>query len=392
MNNIKTYNAIAQEGLSILENKNYKMNETDTPDAIMLRSQDLHKETLNPELLAIARAGAGTNNVPVKECTEKGIVVFNTPGANANAVKELILASLLLTVRPILKSINWLKELESDDLEKEAEKHKKQFAGKELEGKVLGVIGLGAIGSMVANDAYRLGMNVIGYDPYVSVETAWNISRRVQRATSLDYVLSQSDFITIHVPLMEATQNMISSQALTIMKNSATLLNFSRKELVDIDALVQALENKELKSYVSDFADKRLISRDDCMTLPHLGASTEEAEINCAISAANTLSRYLETGDIINSVNFPNVEMSLGSPLRFTLIHKNVPNMLGKISTVAAFNEINIENMINKSRNDIAYTMIDVEHIEEAQRDEIIEAFLEIPQMVKVRCIENQNL
>ena len=286
MNNIKTYNAIAQEGLSILENKNYKMNETDTPDAIMLRSQDLHKETLNPELLAIARAGAGTNNVPVKECTEKGIVVFNTPGANANAVKELILASLLLTVRPILKSINWLKELESDDLEKEAEKHKKQFAGQELEGKVLGVIGLGAIGSMVANDAYRLGMNVIGYDPYVSVETAWNISRRVQRATSLDYVLSQSDFITIHVPLMEATQNMISSQALTLMKSTATLLNFSRKELVDIDALIQALENKELKSYVSDFADKRLISRDDCMTLPHLGASTEEAEINCAISAA----------------------------------------------------------------------------------------------------------
>ena len=234
-------------------------------------------------------------------------------------------------------------------------------------------------------------MNVIGYDPYVSVETAWNISRRVQRATSLDYVLSQSDFITIHVPLMEATQNMISSQALTIMKNSATLLNFSRKELVDIDALVQALENKELKSFVSDFADKKLISREDCMTLPHLGASTEEAEVNCAISAANTLSRYLETGDITNSVNFPNVELTLRSPLRFALIHKNVPNMLGKISTVAALNEINIENMINKSRNDIAYTMIDVEHIEEKLRDEIIDNFLAIPHMIKVRCIDNEN-
>ncbi len=391
MNNIKTFNAIAQEGLSILENKHYTLNQGDKPDAIVLRSQDLHAETLNPELLAIARAGAGTNNIPVQDCTEKGIVVFNTPGANANAVKELILASLLLSVRPIIKSVNWLKELESDDLEKEAEKHKKQFAGQELEGKVLGVIGLGAIGSMVANDAYRLGMNVIGYDPYVSVETAWNISRRVQRATSLDYVLSQSDFITIHVPLMEATQNMISSQALTIMKNSATLLNFSRKELVDIDALVQALENKELKSFVSDFADKKLISREDCMTLPHLGASTEEAEVNCAISAANTLSRYLETGDITNSVNFPNVELTLRSPLRFALIHKNVPNMLGKISTVAALNEINIENMINKSRNDIAYTMIDVEHIEEKLRDEIIDNFLAIPHMIKVRCIDNEN-
>lgn len=391
MRYIQTFNAIAVEGIDLLAKKNYRLNETNNPHAIMLRSHSLHNTTFNDNLLAIARAGAGTNNIPVTECTENGIVVFNTPGANANAVKELILAALLLSVRPILQGAKWIQELDSNNPEQEAENHKKNFAGNELEGKTLGIIGLGAIGAMVANDAYRLGMNVIGYDPFVSVETAWNISRRVNRAQDMETVLRECDFITIHVPLNPHTRDLISTTELSKMKDSAVLLNFSRKELVDNDAVIAALDQKLIKSYVCDFADTKILHRDDVLVLPHLGASTEEAEINCAKSAANTLTRFLETGDIINSVNFPTTEMAFTSNQRITLIHQNIPNMLGQISTVAANHKVNIENMINKSRNDYAYTMIDIADTQGATKDAVITALESIKGMIKVRIIETDN-
>lgn len=387
MRDIKVYNKIADEGLKILEKNKFNLNPEGDFEGIILRSEKLHDHVFPNSLLAIARAGAGTNNIPVPKCTEDGIVVFNTPGANANAVKELILMTLLMSVRPVLRARKWLSELESDDPETEAEKHKAQFAGVELEGKTLGVIGLGAIGSMVANDAYRLGMNVIGYDPYVSVETAWNISRRVQRADDIQEIFENCDFITIHVPLLDSTHHLISSRELKAMKSNAVLLNFARKELVDTEAMIEALDNDEIKSYVCDFADNRLIHRDDCIVLPHLGASTTEAEVNCAISAANTLTRFMNTGEIINSVNFPRVELTLRSPVRFTFIHKNVPNMLGQISTVAANHKLNIENMINKSRGDFAYTIVDLQEVPQANQVGIIKDLENIDKMIKVRLI-----
>lgn len=388
MKYIQTYNAIASEGLDLLDKNKFRLNETNNPHAILLRSHSLHNTEFNKNLVAIARAGAGTNNIPIDLCTEQGIVVFNTPGANANAVKELILATLLLSVRPILQGAKWIQELDSSNPEQEAENHKKNFAGYELEGKTLGIIGLGAIGAMVANDAYRLGMNVIGYDPYVSVETAWNISRRVNRAQDLDTVLRECDFITIHVPLNAKTKHLISKNELSKMKKNAVVLNFARKELVDTKAMIDALDENSIQSYVTDFADPSLLHRDDVLVLPHLGASTEEAEINCAKSAAITLSRFLETGDIINSVNFPATELPFGGPNRITLIHKNIPNMLGQISTVAANYKVNIENMINKSRGDHAYTMIDVAAMDNKTKEALISALEKIESMIKVRLID----
>lgn len=391
MTTIKIYNNIAQEGLSLLEKENYDLQAQDNFEGILLRSESLLKHEFPQDLLGIARAGAGTNNIPVQRCTNEGIVVFNTPGANANAVKELILATLLLSVRPVLRARDWILNLDSEDPEGDSEKFKSQFAGVELEGKTLGVIGLGAIGAMVANDAYRLGMNVIGYDPYVSVETAWNISRRVKRADDLQEVFDNCDFITIHVPLLDSTRHLISKKQLTAMKDTAVLLNFARKELVDTDAVINALDEGQIKSYVCDFADARLIHREDCIVLPHLGASTQEAEVNCAISAAKTLSRFLNTGEIVNSVNFPRVELTLRSPMRFTFIHKNIPNMLGQISTVAANHKLNIENMINKSRGDYAYTIVDIQDIPTEQHQHVIDSLSQIDHMIKVRLIENKT-
>lgn len=389
MTNIKIYNKIADEGLDLLKKRGYQLDGEGDYQGILLRSEKLTDHEFPQSLLGIARAGAGTNNIPVERCTEDGIVVFNTPGANANAVKELILMTLLMSVRPVLRARQWITNLKSDDPETEAEKHKAQFAGVELEGKTLGVVGLGAIGSMVANDAYRLGMNVIGYDPYVSVETAWNISRRVKRADDLQEVLESCDFITIHVPLLDSTRHLISTNELKSMKENAVLLNFARKELVDTDSVIEALDNKEIRSYVCDFADNRLIHREDCIVLPHLGASTTEAEVNCAISAANTLNKFLKTGEIVNSVNFPRVEMTLRSPIRFTFIHKNIPNMLGQISTVAANHKLNIENMINKSRGNLAYTIVDIQDIDDTVREAVTRDLSLIPDMIKVRLIDN---
>lgn len=389
---IKTFNAIAPEGLQRLEKEKYAINESDQPQGILLRSQKLHDYAFPESVLGIARAGAGTNNIPVKACTEKGIVVFNTPGANANAVKELVIASLLLSVRPILRGAQWVQTLSGDNVEEQAETQKSQFAGTELEGKKLGIIGLGSIGAMVANDAYRLGMEVVGYDPYVSVDTAWTISRRVKRANDIAEVFSTCDFITVHVPLMENTHHLVGEAELAKMKPTTKLFNFSRKEIVDTDAVLRALKADRLAGYTTDFADEQLLHNEKVLVLPHLGASTEEAEVNCAKMAARTLKKFLEFGTIKRSVNFPTVEMAFHSPYRLTIINRNVPNMLGQISSIIAESGINIDNMLNRGREDFAYTLADVASEDEALLNQLADKLRENENIVRVRVIKNQEV
>lgn len=389
---IKTFNAIATEGLQRLEKEKYAINESDQPQGILLRSQKLHDYAFPESVLGIARAGAGTNNIPVKACTEKGIVVFNTPGANANAVKELVIASLLLSVRPILRGAQWVQTLSGDNVEEQAEAQKSQFAGTELEGKKLGIIGLGSIGAMVANDAYRLGMEVVGYDPYVSVDTAWTISRRVKRANDIAEVFSTCDFITVHVPLMENTHHLVGEAELAKMKPTTKLFNFSRKEIVDTDAVLRALKADRLAGYTTDFADEQLLHNEKVLVLPHLGASTEEAEVNCAKMAARTLKKFLEFGTIKRSVNFPTVEMAFHSPYRLTIINRNVPNMLGQISSIIAESGINIDNMLNRGREDFAYTLADVASEDEALLNQLADKLRENENIVRVRVIKNQEV
>lgn len=389
---IKTFNAIAPEGLQRLEKEKYAINESDQPQGILLRSQKLHDYAFPESVLGIARAGAGTNNIPVKACTEKGIVVFNTPGANANAVKELVIASLLLSVRPILRGAQWVQTLSGDNVEEQAEAQKSQFAGTELEGKKLGIIGLGSIGAMVANDAYRLGMEVVGYDPYVSVDTAWTISRRVKRANDIVEVFSTCDFITVHVPLMENTHHLVGEAELAKMKPTTKLFNFSRKEIVNTDAVLRALKADRLAGYTTDFADEQLLHNEKVLVLPHLGASTEEAEVNCAKMAARTLKKFLEFGTIKRSVNFPTVEMAFHSPYRLTIINRNVPNMLGQISSIIAESGINIDNMLNRGREDFAYTLADVASEDEALLNQLADKLRENENIVRVRVIKNQEV
>ena len=389
---IKTFNAIAPEGLQRLEKEKYAINESDQPQGILLRSQKLHDYAFPESVLGIARAGAGTNNIPVKACTEKGIVIFNTPGANAKAVKELVIASLLLSVRPILRGAQWVQTLSGDNVEEQAEAQKSQFAGTELEGKKLGIIGLGSIGAMVANDAYRLGMEVVGYDPYVSVDTAWTISRRVKRANDIAEVFSTCDFITVHVPLMENTHHLVGEAELAKMKPTTKLFNFSRKEIVDTDAVLRALKADRLAGYTTDFADEQLLHNEKVLVLPHLGASTEEAEVNCAKMAARTLKKFLEFGTIKRSVNFPTVEMAFHSPYRLTIINRNVPNMLGQISSIIAESGINIDNMLNRGREDFAYTLADVASEDEALLNQLADKLRENENIVRVRVIKNQEV
>ncbi|GCF95533.1 D-3-phosphoglycerate dehydrogenase [Enterococcus florum] len=392
MFHIKTFNAIAPEGMTRFDKENYKINESETPDGIILRSQKLHDYAFPDSVLAVARAGAGTNNIPVSECTEKGIVVFNTPGANANAVKELVLASLLLSVRPMVQGIQWVQTLTGEDVEEQAEANKKQFAGTELEGKKLGVIGLGAIGAMIANDAYRLGMEVTGYDPYVSVDTAWSISRRVKRAMDIKEVLTNCDFITIHVPLTDATHHLISTEELAQMKSTAKLFNFARGEIVDTDAILEAVINDKIGGYTTDFAEEKLLNVDKITVLPHLGASTEEAEINCAKMAARGLKRFLETGIIKRSVNFPTVEMAFDAPYRITVINKNVPNMLGQIASDIASLDVNIANMVNRGRDDHAYTLVDVDETDPEKIQAIADKLAQNEGVIRVRTIKNTEV
>ncbi len=364
MYNIQTLNKISENGLVLFEKDGYKVgSDIENPDGIVLRSYNMHDRAFPETLQAIARAGAGVNNIPVKACAEKGIMVFNTPGANANAVKELTIAALLLCNRDIVQAISWVQTIkgEGENVPKFVEKEKSKFAGTEIKGKTLGVIGLGAIGVMVANAAVALGMQVQGYDPYISVDAAWGLSRSVQKAADLKSLLATSDYITLHVPLIDETKNMINTEKLDMMKNGVRIINMSRGGLVNDSDLKQAIVAGKVAKYVTDFPNEELLGVDNVIAIPHLGASTEESEENCAVMAALQLKSYLEDGNIINSVNYPNCELNRASDFRITLANRNVPNMVGQISTMLANENINILNMLNKSKGEYAYTIIDVD-------------------------------
>jgi len=366
MYKIRTYNAISSKGLSRFPADSYQVSsESIDVEGILLRSQKLHAEVMPESVVAIARAGAGTNNIPVADYTEKGIVVFNTPGANANAVKELIVAALLMGSRDIYGGMNYVQGLteitDSGEMGKLLEKEKKNFAGSEIQGKTLGVVGLGAIGSMIGNLALELGMNVVGYDPAISVEAAWQLSSDVERMENLEALLACSDFITLHVPAIAATKHLINSKTLAGMKSTAKILNFAREEIVSSADMVAALDAGVIAGYITDFPAPELLGRNDVLLMPHIGASTEEAEENCAVMAANQLMDFLENGNILNSVNYPKIKMSRNGGTRITFTNKNVPKVLGSVLSVLADGEINVVDMVNKSRDEIAYNIIDIE-------------------------------
>jgi D-3-phosphoglycerate dehydrogenase len=357
-------NTISAKGLELFSRERYEVAcDLPNPDAILVRSGDLHGLSLPSSLKAIARAGAGYNNIPVKECSTQGIVVFNTPGANANAVKELVLASLLLSSRGISDGIQWALSIanQADQVPDIVEKEKTRFAGPEIKGKTLGIVGLGAIGVMVANDAIALGMNVIGYDPYISVEAAWNLSRQVIRADSLEGLLSKADYTTLHVPLSAHTKGFFDAEKLRLMKRGARLLNFARGGLVNEGELIEALNTNLLSCYVTDFPSAELLGCPKVICIPHLGASTPEAEENCALMAVQQLIGFLEEGSIRNSVNFPVCRLDRNGAFRIVIINRNIPNMVGQITTILASAGINIVNMINQSRDEYAYNIIDTE-------------------------------
>ena len=366
MYKIRTYNAISAKGLNRFPQDSYQIgSDIADPEGYILRSQKLHDEQVPESLVAVARAGAGVNNIPVADYTDKGIVVFNSPGANANAVKELIVAGLLLGSRDIYGGMNYVQELDHMDdageMGKLLEKEKKRFAGAEIAGKTLGVVGLGAIGSIIANLGLELGMNVIGYDPAISVEAAWQLSGRVERMESLQALLAKADFVTLHVPAIPATQDLINSETLGLMKSNAKILNFAREQIVNTKDLVAALENGTIAGYISDFPMPELLGRKDVLLMPHIGASTAEAEENCAVMAANQLMDFIENGNIENSVNFPPTKMARNGGARLTFCNSNVPKVLGSVLSILAEFELNVVDMVNKSRNEVAYNIIDVE-------------------------------
>ncbi len=360
---IKTLNAISKQGLSRLPETYTVANDATDPDAILVRSSDMHKLDIPPSLLAVGRAGAGTNNIPVKAMSDKGIVVFNTPGANANAVKELVIAGMLLGVRNIVPALNFTNGLQGDDefLHKAVEAEKKQFVGRELRGSTLGIVGLGAIGSLLAESALQLGMKVIGIDPEITVEAAWRLPSKVRKATSIEEVLKHCDFVSLHVPLLPGTKNLINAERVKGMKKGCVLLNFSRDGIVDTQAVIDGLNANRLQAYVCDFPSNLMRQHPRAVAIPHLGASTEEAEENCAVMVAEQVADYLTNGNILNSVNFPNISMPRGSRFRLAIANANVPNMLGQISTALASAGLNINNMMNKSRGELAFTLVDIE-------------------------------
>ena len=366
---IKTFNAIAEKGLKILKEKNFEVSDGLTdPDAIILRSHKIKKEDFGNNLKAIARAGAGVNNIPVEECSELGIPVFNTPGANANAVKEIVLAALLMSSRGLFQGANFVNSIEEsnqDELKPLIESGKKSFKGRELVGGTLGVVGMGAIGSRVADMGVMLGMNVIGYDPAITVEAAWKLPNKVERKETIEDVFKESDYISLHVPANDKTKGLINSDLLKNAKNGLRLINFARDEIVVSKDIIESLDKNILSKYITDFADLDLISRaktaNDVIILPHIGASTSQAEENCSVMAAEQLDDFLNNGNIKNSVNFPELIETRPSQFRITLSNKNHPGMIGKITTVLADNKLNIIDMVNKSRGDIAYNVIDLE-------------------------------
>ena len=366
MYKIRTYNRISDKGLSLLAPERFAVaDDMESPDAFILRSQKLHGEVLPEGLLAMARAGAGVNNIPVDDCTARGIVVFNTPGANANAVKELVAAGLLLGSRDVFGGMAFVQSLQHEKdpvaMSKLLEAEKKRFAGSEIQGKTLGVVGLGAIGAMVANMALELGMNVAGFDPAISVEAAWQLSSRVEKVESLQALLALSDYISLHIPANEHTRGLINAEAFAAMRPGACLLNFAREEVVDQAALLDALNAGSCRRYVSDFPRPELLGHERAVLMPHIGASTVEAEENCAVMAASQLIDFLENGNIVNSVNFPQTRMSRNGGYRLTFTNQNVPRVLGTVLGVLADRNINVIDMVNKSRGEIAYNIIDLE-------------------------------
>ena len=367
MYKIRTYNSLAAKGLDRFPADNYRVGpgESDA-DAIMLRSQKLHDENIEDSVIAVARAGAGVNNIPVARYAERGIVVFNTPGANANAVKELVAAALLLGSRDIFGGMSYVQTLDtitdSAEMHKLLEANKKRFAGSEISGLTLGVVGLGAIGALVANMALELGMKVVGYDPAISIEAAWRLSSRVQKMNSLQALVGVSDFVSLHVPAIPPTLGLINEDILSRCKPGMRLLNFARDEIVDLPAVIAALDNGRLSAYISDFPHPELLGRKDALLLPHIGASTSEAEENCAMMAADQLMDFLENGNIRNSVNYPDTQMAMNGGYRITFCNENVPKVLGHVLTVLADHNLNVVDMVNLSRGDFAYSIIDVEN------------------------------
>uniref|UniRef100_UPI00403F03D2 phosphoglycerate dehydrogenase n=1 Tax=Niallia sp. XMNu-256 TaxID=3082444 RepID=UPI00403F03D2 len=388
---MKTLNNIAKCGLDVFNTNHYKIdNVSEKVDAIVLRSFNMHDMEIAPTIKAIARAGAGVNNIPVHACTERGIVVFNTPGANANAVKELVLTTLMASSRNLFAGVAWTKSLanKGNEIPKLVEAGKKQFVGNEIKGKTLGVIGLGAIGARVANDALNLDMDVIGFDPFISVDTAWNLSRNVQRAFNLEQLYVNSDYITVHVPLTDDTKGMFNDQSFRIMKDGVHIFNFSRGELVNELDMAVALEIGKVGKYITDFPNEKILKMKNAIAIPHLGASTRESEENCAIMASRQIKEYLETGNIINSVNFPNASLPYTGKRRVTAYHKNVPNMVGQITSVLSKYHLNIADMINRSRGEYAYTIIDIDNQFNGDLAPILEEKIkQITGMVSVRII-----
>ena len=384
---IQTMNKISPLGLDMFPRDKFEVaSEIPNPDAILVRSADLHGIEIPSSVLAIARAGAGYNNIPVHNCSDRGIAVFNTPGGNANAVKELVLAALLLSSRNITGGINWVSSIadRADEIPELVEKEKSKFEGPELRGKTLGVVGLGAIGVMVANDAVSLGMDVIGYDPFISVDAAWDLSREVTRADTLEGLLSKSDYVTLHIPLSDTTRGLLDSEKFRFMKKGSRLINLARGGLVNEADIISAMASDKLVKYVTDFPSAELLACKKAICIPHLGASTPEAEDNCAIMAVKQLMEYLETGGIRNSVNFPKCKLDQHSPFRLLAVNRNIPNMVGQITTILAGANINIMDLINHHRDEYAYNIIDTE---QKIPETVLEQIKQVEGIIRIRAI-----
>lgn len=384
---VNCLNPIAACGMDLLDDKYEKTENFAEAEAVLVRSAAMHDLELSDNLVAVARAGAGVNNIPLDKCAEKGIVVFNTPGANANGVKELVIAGLLLASRDLMGGYNWVKDNASDEnIGKAVEKQKSKYAGCEIKGKRLGVIGLGAIGAKVANIAYRLGMEVYGYDPYVSVEAAWRLSSHVKHITNVEDIYRECDYITIHVPALDSTKGMINKDAFAMMKDGVKILNFARDILVNDDDMIDALSSGKVSKYVTDFPNAKIAGVDNVITLPHLGASTAESEDNCAIMAVQQIKDYIENGNIKNSVNYPACDAGVcQAESRITVCHKNIPNMITQFTGAFSSKGINVSDMVSKSRGDWAYTILD---LSEKADDSILDAIKEIDGVVKVRAVK----
>lgn len=383
MYKIKLMNKISKVGTDLFGQQYQIGEEIENEDGILVRSASLHDYQFPSTLLAIARAGAGVNNIPIDQCSEQGIVVFNTPGANANAVKELVICALFLSSRQIVEGIDWVKTLKGQEgVGKLVEKGKSQFVGPEIDGKKLGIIGLGAIGVHVANAAIKLGMEVYGYDPYISVDAAWGMSKWVKNAQNMDTIFSECDYITLHAPSTPETKAMINQESIAKMKDGVRIINFARADLVDSQAVLEGIQKGKIKKYITDFATEDIIDQKDVIVMPHLGASTQESEDNCAIMAVKEMQDYLENGNITHSVNLPSVHEPRTTKYRICLIHKNVPNMLAQFATLFANKHINIENMVNKAKGEYAYTMIDTQDVVDC------EELKNLDHVIQVRVIE----